>query len=104
VMMELAAMGIPSIQVPYPHAADNHQDRNADEFVRAGAAVKVANEDAVADKVMPVLFDLLNNPRALQRMSEKALSAALVDASSVIARDVLEETGKALAEQREGGK
>ncbi|MBN2158280.1 MAG: undecaprenyldiphospho-muramoylpentapeptide beta-N-acetylglucosaminyltransferase [Spirochaetes bacterium] len=104
VMMELAAMGIPSIQIPYPHAADNHQDRNADEFVRAGAAVKVSNEDAVAEKVMPVLQDLLNNARALQRMSEKALAAGLVDASGVIARDVLAETERALAEQREGGK
>ena len=56
VMMELAAMGVPSIQIPYPYAADNHQDKNADEFVKAGAAVKISNEDAVPEKVMPVLL------------------------------------------------
>ena len=89
VMMELAAMGVPSIQIPYPHAADNHQDRNADEFVQAGAAIKISNEDAVPEKVMQVLHDLMNNPRALQRMSEKALGAAMVDASMVIVKDIL---------------
>jgi UDP-N-acetylglucosamine--N-acetylmuramyl-(pentapeptide) pyrophosphoryl-undecaprenol N-acetylglucosamine transferase len=89
VMMELAAMGVPSIQIPYPHAADNHQDKNADEFVQAGAAVKVSNEDAVPEKVMPVLHDLLNNPRALRQMSEKALAVARVDAAEVIVKDIV---------------
>ncbi len=93
VMMELAAMGVPSIQIPYPFAADGHQEKNADEFVEAGAAIKIRNQDAVAETVMPILRDLLNNPRALRQMSEKALAAAMVDAAELIVRDVLEETG-----------
>lgn len=93
VMMELAAMGVPSIQIPYPFAADGHQEKNADEFVEAGAAIKIRNQDAVAETVMPVIRDLLNNPRALRQMSEKALAAAMVDAADLIVRDVLEETG-----------
>jgi UDP-N-acetylglucosamine--N-acetylmuramyl-(pentapeptide) pyrophosphoryl-undecaprenol N-acetylglucosamine transferase len=96
VMMELAAMGVPSIQIPYPHAADNHQDRNADEFVQAGAAIKVNNADAVPEKVMPVLHDLLNNPRALARMSEKALGAAMVDAAERIVKDIVSEVSRDL--------
>jgi UDP-N-acetylglucosamine--N-acetylmuramyl-(pentapeptide) pyrophosphoryl-undecaprenol N-acetylglucosamine transferase len=93
VMMELAAMGVPSIQIPYPHAADNHQDKNADEFVQAGAALKITNEDAVPEKVMPVLHDLLNNPRALRQMSEKAIAVAMVDASETIVNDIVKEIG-----------
>jgi UDP-N-acetylglucosamine--N-acetylmuramyl-(pentapeptide) pyrophosphoryl-undecaprenol N-acetylglucosamine transferase len=89
VMMELAAMGLPSIQIPFPHAADGHQDKNADEFAAAGAAVKISNEDAVPDKVMPVIHDLLNNPRALARMSEKALAVAMPNAAEVIVTDVV---------------
>jgi UDP-N-acetylglucosamine--N-acetylmuramyl-(pentapeptide) pyrophosphoryl-undecaprenol N-acetylglucosamine transferase len=89
VMMELAAMGVPSIQIPYPYAADNHQDGNADEFVQAGAAVKISNEDAVPEKVMPVLHDLMNNPRALQRMSDRALGAAMVGAADTIVKDII---------------
>ncbi len=89
VMMELAAMGVPSIQIPYPFAADNHQDKNADEFVQAGAAVKVTNADAVPEKVMPVLHDLMNNPRALERMSKKALDAAMVNAAETIVKEIV---------------
>ncbi len=89
VMMELAAMGIPSIQIPYPFAADGHQDKNADEFVEAGAAIKISNQDAVAETVMPILHDLLNNPRALGQMSEKARAAAMIDAADLIVNDVL---------------
>jgi UDP-N-acetylglucosamine--N-acetylmuramyl-(pentapeptide) pyrophosphoryl-undecaprenol N-acetylglucosamine transferase len=89
VMMELAAMGLPSIQIPYPYAADNHQDKNADEFVRAGAAVKVGDEEATPDKIMSLLLDLIHNERALKRMSEKALAAAKPDASRFIVEDIL---------------
>lgn len=89
VMMELAAMGVPSIQIPYPHAADNHQDKNADEFVQAGAAVKIENADAVPEKVMPVLHDLMNNPRALDRMSKKAREIAMVDAAETIVKEIV---------------
>jgi UDP-N-acetylglucosamine--N-acetylmuramyl-(pentapeptide) pyrophosphoryl-undecaprenol N-acetylglucosamine transferase len=89
VMVELAAMGLPSIQIPYPFAADGHQDKNADEFVAAGAAVKIANEDAVPEKVMPVIHDLLNNPRALARMSERALAVAMPNAAELIVTDVI---------------
>ncbi|OHD71015.1 MAG: undecaprenyldiphospho-muramoylpentapeptide beta-N-acetylglucosaminyltransferase [Spirochaetes bacterium RBG_16_49_21] len=93
VMMELAAMGLPSIQIPFPYAADNHQEKNADEFARAGAAVKVGSAEAAPEKVMPLLLDLLNNPRALKRMAERALSLAKVDASKVIVEDILGEIG-----------
>jgi UDP-N-acetylglucosamine--N-acetylmuramyl-(pentapeptide) pyrophosphoryl-undecaprenol N-acetylglucosamine transferase len=89
VMMELAAMGVPSIQIPYPFAAMDHQDKNADDFVREGAAVKISNEDAVPEKVGPVLFGLLNNERALRKMSERASAAAKREASEVIVRDIL---------------
>lgn len=44
---ELAAMGIPSILVPYPFAADDHQTVNASAFTDAGAAISI--DDAVLD-------------------------------------------------------
>ena len=44
-MAELAAAGKPSILVPLPHAADQHQLRNAEAFAKAGAAVLVLDND-----------------------------------------------------------
>ncbi|MCP4129391.1 MAG: undecaprenyldiphospho-muramoylpentapeptide beta-N-acetylglucosaminyltransferase [bacterium] len=89
VMMEEAAMGLPTIQVPYPHAAADHQDKNADAFEKAGAAIKIKDSEAVAEKVGPILFELLNNPREMKRMSEKALEIAKGDASQVIVDDIM---------------
>ncbi|HEY1609445.1 MAG TPA: undecaprenyldiphospho-muramoylpentapeptide beta-N-acetylglucosaminyltransferase [Paraburkholderia sp.] len=42
---ELAALGMPSILVPYPFAAENHQAANAEEFAAAGAAVVIADRE-----------------------------------------------------------
>lgn len=90
VMMELAAMGLPSIQIPYPHAADGHQDKNADEFVKAGASVKIANSDAVPEKVFPVLSELLENPTRISRMSARAREAARPAAAAAVVKSVME--------------
>ena len=88
VMMELAAAGIPSILVPFPHAAMDHQKKNAEEFEARGAARMVANEDAVAQKAGPVLFEMLANRTMRQRMSSKARAAAQVDAAEKIVKEV----------------
>lgn len=89
VMMELAATGIPSFLIPYPYAADNHQEKNADDFVKAGAAVKIPDTEATPEKVAPILFDLLGNPRNLEKMSRNALEAARPEAARVIIDDML---------------
>ncbi len=89
VMMELAAMGLPSVLIPYPHAADNHQEINADEFVKAGAALKISNEDAVPEKVAPVLFGLLDHAAKLERMRQAAFGAAKKNAAADIVEAVL---------------
>ncbi len=88
VMMELAAAGVPSILIPYPFAAMDHQDKNADAFVKAGAAVKIGDSDAVAEKVAPVLFELLSHPRKLKDMAENAKKAAMTDAADVIVKQI----------------
>ncbi len=88
VMMELAAMGIPSLQIPYPHAAMNHQDKNADSFVDAGAAIKISDKDALPEKVMPIISELLDNPGKLKKMSKRALSEAGTDAAEIIVKEV----------------
>ncbi len=94
VMMELAAAGVPSILIPYPFAAMDHQDKNADAFAAAGAAVKIADSDAVAEKVAPVLFELLSHPRKLADMSANAKKAAMTGAADVIVKHMKETLAK----------
>ncbi|HNR87153.1 MAG TPA: undecaprenyldiphospho-muramoylpentapeptide beta-N-acetylglucosaminyltransferase [Spirochaetota bacterium] len=89
VMMEIAAMGLPSVMIPYPFAAANHQDKNADEFVEAGAAVKIANDDATPEIAGPIILDLLGNPMRLAKMAEKALKVARPDAAKTIVDEII---------------
>lgn len=88
VMMELAAAGVPSILIPYPFAADNHQEKNADAFVEAGAAVKIKDQDAIPEKVAPVLFEMLGNKKKLKTMSDCARNAARTDAADIIVKHI----------------
>ncbi|MDY6967783.1 MAG: undecaprenyldiphospho-muramoylpentapeptide beta-N-acetylglucosaminyltransferase [Spirochaetota bacterium] len=84
VMMELAAVGLPSILIPYPYATSNHQETNADVFVNAGAALKLKDKDADSSKTASLLADLLSNPTKLKKMSLKAKSMSRPNASSDI--------------------
>ena len=72
---EIAALAVPSVLVPYPHATADHQTTNARFLVDAGASVMYADaaidDDAFADD----LFDLLRRPerRDAMRASARAL-------------------------------
>ena len=86
VIMELAAAGIPSILIPYPYAADNHQDANADVFHKSGASIKISGDDASPEIVGRKLIEMLNNSALLSRMTNKALAVSKINAS----RDIVD--------------
>ena len=90
VMMELAAMSVPSILIPYPYAAADHQNKNADVFARSGASLKIDNRDATPDKVAPLILDILGSETKLRAMSAKARSEAKIDAAARIVKAVTE--------------
>lgn len=91
VMVELAAMGVPSLLIPYPYAAMDHQDKNAEYFVKEGAALKLADSDAVYENAADMIFNVIKNPRVLKSMSEKAVALAKPDAARIIIEDILKE-------------
>ncbi|HEV7180168.1 MAG TPA: undecaprenyldiphospho-muramoylpentapeptide beta-N-acetylglucosaminyltransferase [Candidatus Baltobacteraceae bacterium] len=60
---ELAAIGRPAILVPYPHAADDHQRKNAEMFAAQGAAVIAEDRDLVAGKLRGILAEVASPSR-----------------------------------------
>ena len=80
---ELAAIGVPAVLVPYPHAADNHQSVNAQAFVDAGAAVIVEDAALSGDQLWWTLRDTFA-PARLEQMRSAARSLAPHDALSKI--------------------
>jgi UDP-N-acetylglucosamine--N-acetylmuramyl-(pentapeptide) pyrophosphoryl-undecaprenol N-acetylglucosamine transferase len=86
---ELAAAGVPSILVPYPHAADDHQSYNASFLVEAGGAVVIRDSDLDGDSLAAALDPLLADPAKLAAMRSGLERSARRDAAQVIAADIL---------------
>ena len=80
---ELAAAGVASLLVPFPHAVDDHQTSNARFLSTAGAAILLPQ-----DQLAPVrLAEIRNLSRQqLTQMAEKARELALPDATAVVAQ------------------
>jgi len=80
-LTEIAIAGQPSILVPYPYAADDHQTRNAEVFAGAGAAVLVQERDLDAEKLASLATSILQDLPTYQRMAKAARALAVPDAA-----------------------
>jgi len=86
---EILARGLPSLLVPYPFAAGDHQTKNARMVADAGAALTVANAELDAAKLSRAV-EVLLDPDTNRRMREAALGLARPDAAVRIADVVVE--------------
>ena len=93
-LAELTARGIPSILIPYPYAAENHQEHNARALVKAGAARMILNKDLTSENLQENITQLLNNPAELKSMSEASLKLGRPQAAENIANMILQLTKK----------
>ena len=91
---ELAAAGRPSILSPFPFAADRHQLRNAEAFVRAGAARLLEDHQMTGEKLFDMVARLAADPAALARMAAAARALAHPGAARRAA-EILEEVARA---------
>jgi len=82
---EITAAGKPAIFVPFPRAADDHQNVNARALERVDAAVVVEESKLAAAYLVETVAMLLNDPRRLRSMSEAARSLAHPQAVEEIA-------------------
>ena len=87
---ELCGAGLPSVLVPYPYAAHDHQTGNAKALESAGAARLLPERDLDEAKLADTLLGLLADPGTLKAMSEKALALAAPGAAAGVA-DQIEE-------------
>jgi UDP-N-acetylglucosamine--N-acetylmuramyl-(pentapeptide) pyrophosphoryl-undecaprenol N-acetylglucosamine transferase len=91
---EIAAAGKPSLLVPFPQSADDHQKKNAEVFARAGAAKMLLEEEMTPERLLCCLVALLRDKEHLARMSQEASGLSRPDALRVIARMALDLAGR----------
>jgi UDP-N-acetylglucosamine--N-acetylmuramyl-(pentapeptide) pyrophosphoryl-undecaprenol N-acetylglucosamine transferase len=84
-LTEISHFGIPSILVPYPYAAENHQYLNAEIFAREGAAEVIEEARVNGDTLGSLIDQLLADAAKRRRMHEQMRSFALQDAAARIA-------------------
>jgi UDP-N-acetylglucosamine--N-acetylmuramyl-(pentapeptide) pyrophosphoryl-undecaprenol N-acetylglucosamine transferase len=83
-LAELAAFALPSLLIPYPYAADDHQTRNAEIFVRQKAAAVLKESELIDDALGKKIQQLLSEPETLGVMSRAAAALAPKNAAALV--------------------
>jgi UDP-N-acetylglucosamine--N-acetylmuramyl-(pentapeptide) pyrophosphoryl-undecaprenol N-acetylglucosamine transferase len=86
---EITARGLPSILVPYPYAADDHQRYNAKALVDAGAAEMILDATLDADVLLSAVAGVMASADRRAAMAAAARSMGRPDAAERVADEVL---------------
>ena len=89
-IFEIAAVGKPSILIPLPSAAGDHQSKNAYTYANTGAAMVIEQENLTPNFFMENVQLLFLHPEKLEAMKQAALAFAKPLAARAIAREILE--------------
>lgn len=90
---EICAVGRASILVPYPFAAGNHQQLNAESVAQAGAACWIPNREATVSRLSGLVGSFIDGTHSIEEMSVRARTLGRPEAALHIARDLLTLSG-----------
>lgn len=91
---ELTAIGRPSILVPYPNAAENHQYYNALTLANANAAVLIEDKDLTKARLVDEVSKLYHDRQRLELMEANAQKSAKNNAADVILKEIIDLVGE----------
>ena len=89
-LSELSVCGMPSILLPLPRATADHQTKNAETMVRAGAAVMIQQADLTTANLQETIIGLLSDADKLTTMGTQALSLGKPKATEEIVDKIFE--------------
>lgn len=81
---ELGVCGKPSVLIPSPYVAENHQFHNAMTLKKAGAAEIIEEKDLSGEKLIETVSMLIENKPKLEKMSQAAIKTSIADANERI--------------------
>lgn len=77
---EICASSLAAILVPYPHAAANHQQKNADYLLSKGACVTIPDKDLNPNSLLDTIIDLISTPQKISYIKQNATDLAKLNA------------------------
>lgn len=85
---ELEAAGVASILVPYPHAAADHQRKNAKYMVEKGASLYLEDSETDETRLGELIISLIDNPELLAKLQKNTLALAKYDGVNKIVKQL----------------
>lgn len=89
-IFEIAALGKPSILIPLPEAAQNHQAQNAYEYGKTGAAIVLEETNLTPNFFLEKLKYLFSNPEELESMKRAAIKFSKPEAANTMAKTIID--------------
>ena len=89
-LAEIATLGKPAILIPYPYAADNHQEMNAQHYVLGGGALMFVERDLTSELLADTVMKVLMNSKRKQAMAAAMRRLAYLRAAEDITDVCLE--------------
>jgi len=88
---ETTACGKPCLFIPFPHAVDDHQRRNAEALLKKDACFMLLEQELSPGKLATMITDLIKDPETLQRTGQSAFNLARLDAAKIIVDEMIGE-------------
>ncbi len=92
-LAELCIAGKPSILVPSPNVAEDHQTKNANSLADRNAAI-VIKDDVAVQQLGTKVIELVNDTNWRKLLSENSKALAITDSANRIAKEIIELSGK----------
>ncbi|HEY6873744.1 MAG TPA: undecaprenyldiphospho-muramoylpentapeptide beta-N-acetylglucosaminyltransferase [Geobacteraceae bacterium] len=86
---EVTACGKACIFIPYPHAVDDHQRRNAEALLKKGAGFMLLEQELSGERLAQMIAELVEHPEQIESAGENARGLARLDAARVIVDEMI---------------
>jgi UDP-N-acetylglucosamine--N-acetylmuramyl-(pentapeptide) pyrophosphoryl-undecaprenol N-acetylglucosamine transferase len=90
---EVTACGKACVFIPFPHAVDDHQRRNAEALLKEGAGFMLLEQELSGKSLANLLLELHSTPERVAATGKNARSLARLDAARVIVDEIVKEAG-----------
>lgn len=91
---EVTACGKACIFIPFPHAVDDHQRRNAEALLKEQAGFMLLERELTGESLGRMITDLANDPARIAGAARNARRIARLDAARLIVDEMLKDSGK----------
>ena len=99
---EVTACGKPCIFIPYPHAVDDHQRKNAEALLKCSAGFMLLERELSAESLAQQITDLFADPVLLRDTGVHARNAARIDAARIIVDEMVKSLQPTAAREQSG--